>query len=374
MFRLPFSLAFYLATCKVAVAFQPLQVPPCPYSGRSPSWDLFSALDDVSWDQVAELKQHGFPHGLCETMVHSKDKFARRFWIVDDSGSMATPDGTRLANNGRTMVSCTRWKEVQDTVEFHAKIASALQAPTSFRLLNNDGPGARMEVGLEKSGGDQDVQAVRKIIQRAEPYGVTPLARKITEIKGEIEDMLPDLQKNGQRVALIIATDGLPTDDHGYGGEAANEELGQALSSLQGLPIWLVIRLCTDEDKVVSFYNQLDSKLELSMDVLDDWKSEAVEVQTLNRWVNYGLPLHRVREMGCVSRVLDLLDERQLTKDEVRDYCGLLLGEGLTDGLPDPQVDWQNFKAAVAHSFALEDPIVNPVVAKAVPWVNLNAY
>jgi hypothetical protein len=46
-----------------------------------------------------------------------------------------------------------------------------------------------------------------------------------------------------------------------------------ALKTMEGLPVWLVIRLCTDEPKVRDSYNQLDS-LELSMDVIDDFAGE----------------------------------------------------------------------------------------------------
>lgn len=357
-----------LISCHVTLAFQLGSVRKHANVKNRVARYSSSANNDIA--MFAELQSLGFTYGLCEAMVNSKQKFAKRFWIIDDSGSMASPDGSRLASDGTT-VACTRWKEVQDAVMTHAKIASILQAPTSFRMLNNDGlfGSRRVEVGTK--GGDQDVQNLRKVMQRAEPFGATPLARKIRGTKDEIQRMSVELQQKGQRVALIIATDGLPTNDQGYGGRSANEELQQALTSLQGLPVWLIIRLCTNEDQVVSFYNDLDSQLELSMDVLDDWKSEAIEVCSRNRWINYGLPLHRLREMGSANRVLDILDERKLTKDEIRDYCALILGETLTDGLPDPQVEWRNFRTSVARYVAMEESVFNPVSSKKASWLDL---
>ena len=62
------------------------------------------------------------------------------------------------------------------------------------------------------------------------------------------------------------------------------------------------------------------------MDVLDDFVGEAEEVYEHNKWLNYALPLHRMREMGFHDRVFDMLDERTLTKSELRDFFRLLFG------------------------------------------------
>ena len=64
----------------------------------------------------------------------------------------------------------------------------------------------------------------------------------------------------------------------------------------------------------------------LNIDVLDDHKAEAKEVYKNNKWINYNLLLHRIREMGLYHPVLDLIDERPLTPREVRDFCRLLYG------------------------------------------------
>ena len=106
------------------------------------------------------------------------------------------------------------------------------------------------------------------MIRKARPGGCTPLTDHILAIHAEIEAMLPELRARGQKVAVIIATDGLPTDDQGYGGKAHQDQFVNALRMLEGLPVWVVIRLCTDEEDVVSFYNDLDQLLELSMEVL----------------------------------------------------------------------------------------------------------
>merc|ERR1712157_161158 len=102
------------------------------------------------------------------------------------------------------------------------------------------------------------------------------------------------------------------------------QEFKDCLRSLEGLPVWIVVRLCTDEDSVVEFYNDLDSELELSLEVLDDFTGEAEEVYEFNKWLNYALPLHRIREMGFSHKLFDLLDERALSKSELMEFFVLI--------------------------------------------------
>ena len=88
---------------------------------------------------------------------------------------------------------------------------------------------------------------------------------------------------------IVIATDGLPMETNGDGHEKNKELFVKAMISLEGRPIWIVICLCTDNEYVVNFYNDLDEQLELLLEVLDDFKSEALEVYEHNKWLNYTL-------------------------------------------------------------------------------------
>ena len=109
------------------------------------------------------------------------------------------------------------------------------------------------------------------------------------KIHQEVSQMTPELCRLGKKVVIIIATDGLPTDERGVGGHRQNQEFVESLRCLEGLPVWVVVRLCTDEEDVVGLYNDLDGQLELSLEVLDDFEGEAAEINGENPWLNYAL-------------------------------------------------------------------------------------
>ena len=265
---------------------------------------------------------------------------------------MQRTDGHRLVETGKIphdfkVVECARWMELKDCVAHHVRMAATLHAPTTFRMLNDPGCGLNsQQFGIAEGSLDEnvlreEVDHAMGIMNSVQPRGVTPLIQHIENIKQTVLEMQSELLEVGCRVTIIIATDGLPTDERGYGGAAIQKRFVESLRGLEGLPVWVVIRLCTDKKKVVDFYNDLDGQLELSLDVLDDFVEEAREVYRHNPWLNYALPLHRLREMGYHDRFFDLFDERRLSLDELGEFCSvLLLDNSASAELPDPKIDW----------------------------------
>lgn len=200
----------------------------------------------------------------------------------------------------------------------------------------------------------RETQQALEWINKTRPGGCTPLTQHILDIQLEVSQQATALSASGQRYAIILATDGLPTDSAGYGGKTHQDQFVSALRTLEGLPVWIIIRLCTDENSVVQFYNDLDSQLELSIEVLDDFTGEAEEVYRYNPWLTYGLPLQRMRELGFHDRVFDLLDERALTASELRDFCCILFGWGNMDGVPDAAADFDGFYLDMKRLVGLE--------------------
>ena len=135
-----------------------------------------------------------------------------------------------------------------------------------FRLLNGADP---VLVGLDDDHGES--LAFANSVFDDQPAGHTPLCDHLKCIVAAISAMATELRAAGKKAAVIICTDGESTDG----------DMTAALRPLEKLPVWVVIRLCTDDDKVVSYWNDIDTKLELEIDVLDDLCSECLEVSKL---------------------------------------------------------------------------------------------
>jgi Mg-chelatase subunit ChlD len=332
----------------------------------------------LSNDETLTLKDQGYTSGLIKSIARSNVTFPLRIWIVDNSGSMMNGDGHRLVETGYSndvkFVSCTRWAEIQETVEYHIQIAALLGAPTVFRLMNDPGKMVGpQQFSIGERGPDfipEDVNLALNTIRAASPIGVTPLSDHVREIRENVMAMRDGLMHQGQRVVIILATDGLPSNNYGVSNSGTLKEFKDCLRSLEGLPVWIVVRLCTDEDQVVDFYNDLDCELELSLEVIDDFVGEAEEIYEYNKWLNYALPLHRIREMGFSHKLFDLLDERALTKDELRQFFLLMFGEASLDGTPDPQVDWEGFLKCIDRIANREKKQWNPMKKRMSPWVD----
>jgi hypothetical protein len=139
------------------------------------------------------------------------EKIAHRFFICDDSGSMASNDGKRLfEQGGKTFeVPCSRWDELVEMLKFHIGLAKAGNAACDFRLLNGLSP---KRVGVKEV--DPDNTSEKALLKAFEngPRSMTPLCGVLNSVVKEIRANEHWLRDEGKTVSLIIACDGQASD------------------------------------------------------------------------------------------------------------------------------------------------------------------
>ena len=311
------------------------------------------------------LRSHQFPEGFIEHFINNEEHVPIRFFICDDSGSMFESDGNRLIptpgrHGGMKSVPCSRWEELRDSINFHAELASASNSLTEFRFLN--GPPSIVVGDFERDPDGCGLRAVKKVLEGG-PQGGTPLCAHIRAIIDQIKTAEVRLRNNNQVACVTICTDGMCSDGN----------LVLAMKPLEKLPCWVVVKLCTDDDKIVEYWNNVDGELELEMDVLDDFAAEAKEIYDLNPWITYGLPFHRLREWGLKNlKEADMMDERALTANQMVNILCMMFNLQPRD-LPNPQGDAREFKRAIKQHLPGLPKVYNPITERVDPWIDYSS-
>ena len=70
------------------------------------------------------------------------------------------------------------------------------------------------------------------------------MCHHIKAIIAQIEELAPTLRSRNHMAVVVIATDG----------ESSDGDIATAMRPLEKLPVWVVVRLCTDEDRVVNYW------------------------------------------------------------------------------------------------------------------------
>ena len=310
------------------------------------------------------LRSCHWSHGLQSSLLASCNKYPIRFYIIDDSGSMNTLDGHRIVGDDvrkQRMIKCTRWSELCSSLRFHAELSHAAKAPTEFRFLNLAEP---VLVGSPSDEKGEGLEIFLKILDEEGPGGQTPLCEQIKQVVASIQRIEDDLRRAGQKACVIVATDGEPTDG----------DLVEAMRPLQQLPVWLVVRICSDDEAIVTFWNNIDEDLEIDMDVLDDIQSEAEEIRAVNSFLYYNQPLHQLREFGSAMKELDLIDEAMLSSEQMSAVCSMLLCDSKDDPkLPLPELDFGQFISQLKAMLAKRPVIFDPILRTPAPLINVPA-
>lgn len=218
------------------------------------------------------VDQHAFPAGLVAAFLAHVTRFPVRYVLCDDSTSMRSDDGRILTalhgvggNSMRLVEGITRWAELRDMLLFHAHLASIVGAETEFRLLNGAAP---ISVGASAAEDAANISILTALLEQP-PGGGTPLCLHINEVVARVAALAPMLRAEGKKAALVIATDGEPSDG----------DVADALRPLQNLPVYVLVRLCSAPQSVVTHWRGLADRLELHLDVIEDPVTEAAAVR-----------------------------------------------------------------------------------------------
>lgn len=314
------------------------------------------------------LLERGWPPGLTASMADSVEQFPVRFVIVDNSGSMQSRDGSRLVtapNGALKSISATRWAELGDVIMEMTEVAIKIESTTHFHLLSRCHLGQFFTVaetgegGIPAAGGPA-TYADMKAVMATSPAGTTPLTEAVQQVTQQVGAAAEKLAAKGQKAVVVLATDGLPNDPASF---------LRALQELQRLPVWIVVRLCTDQDEVVDYWSELDRRLETPLETLDDVAGEAKEVHANNPWLTYAPSLHLARTMGLQEKLFDLLDESPLLPSQAKLLCERVLG---CAELPEPEVDPDGFAKALKAALSRLPAVYNPIRGAMTPWVDVN--
>jgi hypothetical protein len=304
-------------------------------------------------EKAEALCSLGVPPALAQVLVEEDRQIGLRIFILDNSGSTAAYDGHRYETTvidcnrwdetkhmdidceQTVRIDCNRWDEIKHMALEQAEWSAVMGTPCEFRLLNPGPLPLRDGVDFAKlncstqSETRTELFALRRMLDRVSPHGHTPIAERLAECHTRIKQDHAELVSRGQKVVVVLATDGCPTKK-GSGGKSFVSDKREVVNCIKKLttelPVFRVVRLTCDEDDVIQFYNALDSEIELNLEVLDDIEAEAKEiVANGNGWLTYTPMIHKIREGGTFMKLFDLLDERPLTAVETALLSQLLL-------------------------------------------------
>lgn len=182
-------------------------------------------------------------------------------------------------------------------------IADASDSPTEIRILNKAEP---LLIGQDGSKSSSLAAVLSELT--IERTGLTNICKQIRDIAKQLQDM-ESIRDDKSKIALLIIM---------AGGESSDGSIADALGSLEGLRVQIIIRICTDESSVIEYWENANSQVDLDILILHDVRSEALAVARNNSWLTYGEPLHRLREFGVMVPAVDLLGYRQLSRHEIQ--------------------------------------------------------
>lgn len=285
-------------------------------------------------------------------IIQDKCKYA--VYIIDNSQSMGYyNDGkifeTTFTNNSPLITKrngILRWFEAVSKIKKIAKYNISRNMTASYYLLNPIGGQTKWIPKRDYITIDPTIDLMNtnecmnilfdNILNEDNIRGNTPLDVITKKFRENFNDFIHHpssniYSNNNERqmgaINYNIITDGEPNNRYAF-----ENELRMLANKFN---IFLTINLCTEDDEIVEYYNDLDKKLgsELSgMDVIDDLECEQKEILNAgNDFFVYSEDVHVCRMSGCYSIVADLMDETKFHVHFVIKLCNELCVKYMLD-------------------------------------------
>ncbi len=266
-----------------------------------------------------------------------------RYILVDDSGSMATSDG-RNQKGYRT----SRWAEMCESLDVQLKLSLQLQIPTYVKFFHHNGMSGNSIVRLTQ---ESYVHITARLSQGVN--SCTPLVQNLNEILAHMNAT----PTNGKR-SLLIYSDGC--DD------SANANTLNALLKHNFNRVYIAINLCTNEPDVLSYWSKAAEHMENDMDILDDYHSEAAEVQKHQPWMVYTFEMHEFRKV-LQQGLYKAIDDRKLESTEIQNFIELTWNVKPDSSNP----SWDECLSVYETWAADVEPVFNTVTRRMEPPIDV---
>jgi len=251
------------------------------------------------------LCQSDWPVNLQTFFIQEINKVPVRYFIYDDSGSMSTNDREKMIDNNT--IECSRWSELCETMNFQVQASRIGKIKSHFIFLNGQSYKTDQITNLDQT------------LMNNMTGGDTPLFRTLNKIISEIRLIEQELRCMDQKVSITIST----------GGKSSDGCASSLLSTLKKMPVDITLRLCTNEERIIRLWNYIDRALDLSLNIIDGYCSEATKVYSVNSSLCYTLPIHQLREYGISCPLFDHLGKMTLTDEDQGKMSNIICGDGL---------------------------------------------
>lgn len=206
---------------------------------------------------------------------------------------------------------CSRWEAISSAAKSIAYLADASETPAEFRLLNLNKQKVVL-VGQSNDGGESLARALALLSEA--PRADSPICKAVNEVVTKMKAMEEELRMNEKKALLIILTDGASSDG----------DIVAALKQLEDMPIQIIVRVATDDNVVIEYWNDVNTAIDINVLMLEELEHEGAQIEEMNSWLTYGPALQRAREYGVVLPFLDNADYCQLREEDIRSTVQML--------------------------------------------------